>query len=242
MIGEIRAVSDRLWIVIPENVPGVDQPNIGVLAAGDRAVLIDCGNSPAYLRAILRKLESTLPGPISTIIYTHHHWDHVFGAAALSVPVIAHERCYQHLRPWAEKKINRSFWEKEIQSHPLFKQSHRAKISVIDSWDDFRIVLPTITFQKEMALHLGSSTLELLHLEAPHSDDSTLVHLVEEKVLFLGDALYPPPVYARTHRPVSLRKMSAALPAEEIDLFVPGHGEPMDRDAFRTQLKRNIRL
>ena len=67
MIGEIRAVSDRLWIVIPENVPGVDQPNIGVLAAGDRAVLIDCGNSPAYLRAILRKLESTLPGPISTI-------------------------------------------------------------------------------------------------------------------------------------------------------------------------------
>jgi len=238
MIREIRAIGDSLRIIIPENIPGADQPNIGVVVSEEQTVFIDCGNSPDYLRYVLVELDSTLPAPISYIIYTHHHWDHVFGASALSAPVIAHERCYQNLTDWASAKIDRSFWEKEIQRHPLFEHSHRAKMSVMDNWEKFRIVLPTITFQKRMELRLRSCTLELIHVEAPHSDDSTLVRLVEQGVLFLGDAIYHPPVYAQKQRPLSFRKMLAALPYKEVDLFVPGHGQPMDRDAFLERMKR----
>jgi len=75
MIREIRAIGDSLRIIIPENVPGVDQPNIGVVVSEDQTVFIDCGNSPNYLHSVLAELDSTLPGPISYIIYTHHHWD-----------------------------------------------------------------------------------------------------------------------------------------------------------------------
>ncbi len=85
------------------------------------------------MRSVLSELDSTLPGPISYIIYTHHHWDHVFGASALSAPVVAYERCYQNLTPWTSAKIDRSFWKKQIRQHPLFEQSHRAKMSVMDN-------------------------------------------------------------------------------------------------------------
>ena len=60
--------------------------------------------------------------------------------------------------------------------------------------------------------------------------------------MFLGDAIYHPPVYAQKQRPLSFRKMLAALPYEEVDLFVPGHGEPMNRDAFREWMKKIVRL
>jgi glyoxylase-like metal-dependent hydrolase (beta-lactamase superfamily II) len=238
MIREIQRVRDNLWIVIPENTPGVDQPNIGVLVAGGRVVLIDCGNSPAYLRAVLTEINALLRAPIGTIIYTHHHWDHVFGACALPAPVIAHEACYRRLVPWAGSEIDRTFWEEEIRRYPPFAQSHRAKLALIPNWENFRVVPPTITYEKRLRLRLGSRTLELLHVDAPHSDDSTLVHIREAGVLFLGDALYPPPVYAPERRARSYRKLLAVLASEEAELFIPGHGEPMDKKALRNWMKR----
>lgn len=37
--------------------------------------------------------------PIRLIVYSHHHADHITGAAELAtdVPIVAHERCYEHL-------------------------------------------------------------------------------------------------------------------------------------------------
>lgn len=37
--------------------------------------------------------------PIRLIVYSHHHADHITGAAELAtdVPILAHERCYEHL-------------------------------------------------------------------------------------------------------------------------------------------------
>jgi glyoxylase-like metal-dependent hydrolase (beta-lactamase superfamily II) len=237
MIREIRHLDDKLWVVIPESRPGVDQPNIGVLASGGRTVLIDCGNSPDYLRAVLGELGTRLPGPVDTIIYTHHHWDHVFGACALAAPAVAHEACHRRLAPWVRAEINPAFWEEEIRRHPLFEQSHRAKLSAVNCWEGFKVVPPTITYEKQLRLRLESRTLKLLHIAAPHSEDSTLVLIREAGVLFLGDALYPPPVYAPERRSCSYRKLLAALPVEEAELFIPGHGEPMTREAMREWMK-----
>ena len=39
-----------------------------------------------------------------------------------------------------------------------------------------------------MTIDLGGCTVRLIQTEAPHTDDSTLVYVCEDKTLFIGDA------------------------------------------------------
>jgi glyoxylase-like metal-dependent hydrolase (beta-lactamase superfamily II) len=52
--------------------------------------MLDAGASAAHARRFLDALASQgLPAP-HFVALTHWHWDHVFGAAELGVPIIAH--------------------------------------------------------------------------------------------------------------------------------------------------------
>ena len=51
------------------------------------------------------------------------------------------------------------------------------------------IVVPVdIVFEGSMTIDLGGCTIDILESEAPHTDDSTLVYVCEDKTLFVGDA------------------------------------------------------
>ena len=51
------------------------------------------------------------------------------------------------------------------------------------------IVKPAdILFAGEMTLDLGGCKVRVVESEAPHTEDSTLVYIEEDKVLFLGDS------------------------------------------------------
>ena len=51
------------------------------------------------------------------------------------------------------------------------------------------IIVPAdIVFEGDMTIDLGGCTVKILQTKAPHTDDSTLVYVCEDKTLFLGDA------------------------------------------------------
>lgn len=51
------------------------------------------------------------------------------------------------------------------------------------------IVVPAdIVFEGDMTIDLGGCTVKLIQTKAPHTDDSTLVYVCEDKTLFVGDA------------------------------------------------------
>ena len=52
------------------------------------------------------------------------------------------------------------------------------------------VTLADMLFSGEMTLDLGGCKVQVVESEAPHTDDSTLVYVVEDKVLFLGDSPY----------------------------------------------------
>src|SRR5699024_10896015 len=51
------------------------------------------------------------------------------------------------------------------------------------------ITLPNITFKEELEIDLGGIRCVIKHVGGDHSDDSSLIFVEEEKVLFLGDCL-----------------------------------------------------
>ena len=49
-------------------------------------------------------------------------------------------------------------------------------------------VLSDIQFEKELTLNLGGITAMIFHTVSPHSEDTVLIYIPEEKILFLGDS------------------------------------------------------
>ena len=43
-------------------------------------------------------------------------------------------------------------------------------------------------YSGELTLDLGGCTVKVIQCEAPHTDDSTLVHIENDKILFTGDS------------------------------------------------------
>src|SRR5699024_3061298 len=50
------------------------------------------------------------------------------------------------------------------------------------------ITTADLVVNHDLYLDLGEITAEIFHVEAPHSDDSLLIYIPEEKILCIGDA------------------------------------------------------
>ncbi len=89
------------------------------------------------------------------------------------------------------------------------------------------IVVPAdIIFEGDITIELGGCTVRLLQTRAPHTDDSTLVYVCEDKTLFVGDAACP-----QFHNGVRDRKLAGEL-ADKIRsagaaTCVEGHWQPV---------------
>lgn len=181
-ISMLKQLSSQVYVFpMDENSERV-QPNVGVIHTHSQTILIDTGNGPRRARQIAMELAAMDLPPVRTIIYTHHHWEHVFGAQVYHAPtIIAHEACHQHLQSWLSRPLSANLPELRSQAMNL----------AISDWRDFHICLPTMTFSHQLSLHIEDIRLELTHFASPHGDDNILIYLPEHGVRFVGDGLYP---------------------------------------------------
>ena len=54
-------------------------PNSGIIVGEDGVTLIDSGYAPAAAREIVEDIARLTSKPVTTVIITHHHWDHSWG-------------------------------------------------------------------------------------------------------------------------------------------------------------------
>lgn len=233
----LRQISDRTWVVLGSN-RGI-QPNVGIIVDESQTILVDCGNSPAWGRVIQEFLDYMEAPPVSHIIYTHHHWDHIFGAISFDAKVIAHEKCLGYLKEEAEKPWGPACLQAEMEKDSRLRTSHEVKLKMIDNWGDFSIVLPQITFTDKMTLQLSESELYLEHAGGNHSDDSILVCDEKDQVLFSGDAFYPPPFHERTTDLDGAgfsEDVLRQILSHQVRFIVHGHGMPLTRSDLIKEL------
>ena len=80
---------------------GYDFADFAFVLTADGIVAIDAGSSPDHVQTALADLRKISSLPITHVILTHAHWDHIGGLAALAQPgvhVIANERFADELR------------------------------------------------------------------------------------------------------------------------------------------------
>jgi glyoxylase-like metal-dependent hydrolase (beta-lactamase superfamily II) len=150
--------------------------------------MVDAGNSAKHADLFLTSLkEYGLPTP-DYVAITHWHWDHTFGMHAVGASSIASQLTNKQL-----DAVSSWNWDDTSMSERLttgedieFCDTHIR----IEYPDRGSIVVKTadLVFDKHLHIDLGGITCELLHIGGPHSEDSVVVYLPEERIIFLGDA------------------------------------------------------
>lgn len=226
-----RQLAGRVWWYPADPDPAKVCGGVGYLAAPDGGLLVDAGQSPGHARRIQAALaESGLPAP-RRLVYTHHHWDHVWGACAWpDVEIIGHETGAPLLRQEARRPWNRDYLAEQVAANLLLEPSFTARAAAVTDWDELAILPPHTEFADSLELPGG---IEVRHVGGGHAPDSTVVIDHEAKVAFLGDCFYPPPYHLRKPADGHDVGMIRALLAEELDWYVDSHNEPRRRGGLR---------
>jgi len=232
----LRQIADHVWIFPRDEDPNKIQPNVGIIVTGKHTVLVDGGNSPRHARRVMIALDDIQAPAVSYVIYTHSHWDHVFGAMVFGAPAIGHELCRKQLAEQATRPWSYSYIQEEIIRTPAREAGLRALSRAVEDWRNFRVVQPEIALAKRMQLYLDGMMIEMEHVGGQHAADSIIVRLPQERVVFTGDCYYPPPIHLRKPTDTLDFAMIESLISDDYDVYVDGHGDPMKRADIQQML------
>jgi glyoxylase-like metal-dependent hydrolase (beta-lactamase superfamily II) len=194
-------VKDNLYVIgsssPADNFTG---GNTGVFITDAGVVVVDTKLS-GYGQALLDKIKTVTPKPVTTIINTHTHGDHTGSNEGFptSVEIVTHDNT----------KVN-------MEKMDAFK-GDKAKF------------LPKRTFSSTLTLGSGKDRVELFYFGAGHTNGDTLILYPELRVLQTGD-MFPwkdAPFIDRGNGgsgvalPSSLGKLLSGV--KGFDTVIPGH-------------------
>lgn len=196
--------------------------NVGFVVTGEGVVLIDSPMVPSEARRWKEQIAETTDQEIIYLINTDHHRGHILGNQYLTPAVIAHEWAWKEMKSYGD-----SFRQRLIN---LFKDNEP---EVAAEFENLRIILPRLTFTNRMTLHKGNKTIRLIHVGG-HTPASSLVHVVEDGVLFTGDIVINDghPFLGHGNSKEWLNALTF-IRQLRVDTIVPGHGEVCGKEALQ---------
>ena len=225
---ELKRLTEHIWVMPFEKER--DRPNLGYVKGEHWSLAVDAGHSAAHVRAFYKLLEKeNLPLPGLTVL-THWHWDHTFGMHAVNGLTLANRKTDAHLAEW-KNKIAKNGPGEFLSLHESIRREYAAETEVIVKQAD-------LVFSGEMTLDPGGCTVRILQAEAPHTDDSTLVCVDQDKTLFLGDSAGHD-FFTGIKRPDLCGKLAGTIREINPDICVEGHWIPVATEDTLADLMGN---
>lgn len=225
----LTQLTDHVWIWPCLAKEAMMQPNVGVVIGQSETVLIDAGNGAPHAQQIKNALQEMGAPPVRHIIFTHHHWDHVFGAYLFDAQVIANVRSVPFLREKRRASWGEPFLQERWERYPRMREEVMYQRQAAGNWDELQIVLPEITFEEAASFVVdGDIQLKMWHVGGMHAFDSIVVQVVQERVMFVGDSFYAPPTYEQEpdqEDTIAVEVIHRFL-RDDVALYVDGHNKP----------------
>ena len=178
-------MADEGWVELGPGVfrrryAALDQGICAILADG-ALLLVDTRATFTEADELLADLRHLAPLPVTHVVNTHAHFDHVFGNARfVPAETWAHERCARRLREDGERLRGEAIaWA---------RTGGPGMAALVEGLAGVRIVPPDHTVGDDGAvLEIGGRLVELHHLGRGHTDGDLVVAVPDAGVIASGD-------------------------------------------------------
>jgi cyclase len=202
---DIQKVKENLYMITGGG------GNTAAFITENGVVVVDTKN-PNNGPGILEKIKSVTPKPVTMVINTHTHGDHVGSNSAFTgaVEFVAHENCKTYM-----------------EKMPAFQSEEGKKF------------LPGKTYKDKLSLLSGNDKIDLYYFGRGHTSGDTFVVFPALKVMHAGD-MFPnkgtPFMDANNggsglEYPKTLMKVAAGI--KDVESVIPGHSAVTDWNTFK---------
>jgi glyoxylase-like metal-dependent hydrolase (beta-lactamase superfamily II) len=218
-----QQVAPSAWYV--EGVSALGSPanqnfisNAAFVITPAGVVVIDALGSPALAERLLAQIARITPQPVTHLIVTHYHADHIYGLQtfrARGVRVLAHQAARLYLNS---------------DTAQLRLQASRSELAPwID--EETRLVQADEWLAGDRDLTVGGVRFEIRAVGPAHTPEDLVVYLPSEKVLFAGDLVFRSriPYVGQADSRHWILALEKLLGFDAV-VVVPGHG-PLSQQA-----------
>jgi len=254
---EFEEIADDVWVGVRPDSPRFPvMGNTTFVISDEGVVVFDGGGTPLMSEQIIAKIRSLTDKPVTHVVISHWHGDHVFGvhrfaeefpgvnyvahrftAEVIDSPRIAYiDRGATYIeRNKAEfQTIVETGKDGEGNTVPeLDRQSYARTLEDADiisgEAQRARVVAPNIIIDDKFTINSGGRVIELLNLGHANTAGDILMWLPEERIVAAGDVVVLPSPYAFNMPPRAWAGTLRNVNALEYSILVPGHG-PVQRN------------
>jgi glyoxylase-like metal-dependent hydrolase (beta-lactamase superfamily II) len=198
--------------------------NAGFVITPDGVVVIDALGSPALALRLLAEIRKHTDKPVTHVILTHYHADHIYGVQALKAAgakILAHQAAREYLNSdTARLRLEASRTE---LAPWVDKDTH---LVPADEWLD-----------GERELVVGGIRFQIKPVGPSHTPEDLVIYLPQEKVLFAGDLVFRSrvPFVGQADSRQWIKALDSLL-TFDATVIVPGHG------ALSTEARKDMEL
>ena len=261
---KVERLAEGVYAAVRTDPPGlmVDANSLFIVNDAD-VVVVDAPEASAGMIAALRKITAK---PVSYLVNTHWHDDHVIGNAAWrkawpGIRFIGHASLRDYLPTTGAKNRDGMIKGapefagqmqaqmdkgKNLQDQPISDEertSYSSDIRLVKHYMEVvpgtPTVLPDIDVNEGLTLIRGARRIEVRHLGNGHTKADLVVWLPAERIVATGDlVVWPVPLVGNDQSHV--RDWPATLDALlklEPAVFVPGHGPVLRTADYPRQMR-----
>jgi len=167
-----------------------DRPSLGLVCGSKYSMIIDSGNSPRHANAFLSEIESMDIPPVKYLVITHHHWDHVFGIKEMDCMRITSQETEKKIEEMRLLNWDDQSLDEYLKSGRFNDSTVKCIRTEIPDRDDFEIGDLDLVYEEKLTIDLGGLKCIVDLIGGSHTDDSAIVYIPKERVIFLGDCIY----------------------------------------------------
>ncbi len=200
-------------------------PTFGMVVTSEGVIAIDGPMKPSDATKWREFIESK--GPLRYQINTEHHQDHIASNWYLKAETIISSEV-----TFAD--FYKSLANEEEAKERMLKYDPGCTPLI----EGYELRPPDITYRERMTLRLGGKTFHLICAPG-HTRGQTIMHAVEDRVVFTADNLTP--AYNVAFHSADVWRWFQSLgmlEALDVDWYVPGHGDPCRKDEFPLQREK----
>ncbi len=186
--------------------------NAGFVIAPEGVIVIDALGSPAVAQRLVAEIAKLTPLPITHVILTHYHADHIYGLQVfkdLGAEVIAHESGKLYLQSQdAQTRLQAS----RVDMAPWVDE--KTRLVAADRW-----------VQTPQRLQLAGLDVHIDPVGPAHTPDDLSIWFPQQKVLFSGDLIFSGrlPFVGKANSSHWITSLDLLLKYDAAAV-VPGHG------------------